>query len=489
MIRSLATRGLLLLALTTATAFAQSEVEPNNTIAQANVLASPNMTVTGSYSSGVDVDFYRFTLNETSAVSIRIWGPLVGVCPSGVYMDPTLTLYDSGGQQIATSDDTLGTACPLLDTSTAPIMATLPAGTYSVAAATLGTPSQPAYSMVIAASAPPAPIVESFTYQGKLDSAGTPVNGAVPMRFSLWNSATSQALGSRLSLPIQYNSVEVLNGLFTVDLNFTIPNAPANYDGTERYLRIEVGDLNGSGGFTTLEPRQRLSPTPHAIVAHRAGRAAQSTLADTATNAINATTAVSSTYAQFSTNAGSVDWIDVAGKPQEFADGEDANGGWNETLTVTHTFLNVGINTSSPGSFDLAVSGTAAKTGGGSWAVFSDERLKHDIKPMAGTLDRLLQLRGYTYEYNTDAVESRLALPGTQIGLMAQEVERVFPDWVAKDEQGFRYVTERSTTALMVEALRDLRAEKDTAIQTLRDENSLLKARLDRLENALLHAK
>jgi hypothetical protein len=111
---------------------------------------------------------------------------------------------------------------------------------------------------------------------------------------------------------------------------------------------------------------------------------------------------------------------------------------------------------------------------------------------MVGTLDRLLRLRGYSFEYNADAVAKQLALPGTQIGLIAQEVERVFPDWVAADDQGYRYVTERATTALMVEALRDLRAEKDRAIEQLKAdaakrelENAELKARLDRLESTL----
>jgi hypothetical protein len=135
--------------------------------------------------------------------------------------------------------------------------------------------------------------------------------------------------------------------------------------------------------------------------------------------------------------------------------------------------------------FDLAVAGTAAKSGGSSWAVFSDERLKHNIKPMAVTLDRLLQLRGYTYKYDAHAIESRLALPGTQIGLMAQEVERVFPDWVVKGAQGYRYVTERSTTALMVEALRDLRAEKDAAPSAAQAQIEDLNGRLAALEAAI----
>ncbi len=479
------------------TAMAQSEVEPNNSIAQANVLASPNITVTGTYPNNTDLDYFRFVLTETSAVSIRVWGPTVGVCPSGGVVDPLLTLFNSGGQQLATNDDA-GTLCPLLDSSTAPVMGSLPPGTYYVQNRSLTVTNPPqAYSLVISAGAAPVPLTQSFSYQGKLDNAGAPVNGAVPMRFSLWNSATSAATASRVAPPILLNSVNVIEGRFTVGLDFTIPSGPAIFDGSERFLQIEVGDLNGGGGFTTLAPRQRLAPTPHAIYALSAGNAARATLADNATNATNATNAVSATFATSASTASNVLWIDVEGKPAGFADNVDNTGGWTEAATTITTGLNVGIGVL-PGNFDFAVNGTAAKTGGGSWSVLSDERLKRDIKPMAGTLDRLLRLRGYTYEYNDDVVASRAALPGTQIGLLAQEVERVFPDWVGLDQSGFRYVTERSTTALMVEALRDLRAEKDRQIDALkadaskrdaeaarRDaENAELRMRLERLERA-----
>jgi hypothetical protein len=69
---------------------------------------------------------------------------------------------------------------------------------------------------------------------------------------------------------------------------------------------------------------------------------------------------------------------------------------------------------------------------------------------------------------------------------MADEVERVFPDWISRDEHGTRFVTERSTTALMVEALRDLRSEKDRELAAKQAEIENLKARLDRLEAALI---
>lgn len=142
------------------------------------------------------------------------------------------------------------------------------------------------------------------------------------------------------------------------------------------------------------------------------------------------------------------------------------------------------------GAFSVAFSfqsnGTAFKPGGGSWAVLSDPRAKHAITPLTNTLDRLMNLHGYSYEYNADMIEQGIALPGRQIGLMADEVERVFPDWITRDENGTRFVTERSTTALMVEALRDLRTEKDRELAAKQAEIENLKARLDRLEAALI---
>lgn len=136
--------------------------------------------------------------------------------------------------------------------------------------------------------------------------------------------------------------------------------------------------------------------------------------------------------------------------------------------------------------------GNVLKPGGGSWGVLSDPRAKHDIAPLSGTLNKLLNLRGYSFLYNDDRIASGIAMPGVQVGLMADEVAQVFPDWVSIDADGTRYVTERATTALMVEALRDLRAEKDAAaaaaqaqIDALNAQNADLKSRLERLEAAI----
>jgi hypothetical protein len=145
----------------------------------------------------------------------------------------------------------------------------------------------------------------------------------------------------------------------------------------------------------------------------------------------------------------------------------------------------VGIATIDPGAFTLAVNGECAKPGGGSWAIFCDPKLKKDIEPLRGTLDTLLQLRGYSFEYTPQAIEKNLAMPGRQIGLSADEVERVFPQWVGRDDDGLRYVTERGTTALMVEALRDLRSEKNEQVGRLKAESEQLRSRIEALESAL----
>lgn len=129
--------------------------------------------------------------------------------------------------------------------------------------------------------------------------------------------------------------------------------------------------------------------------------------------------------------------------------------------------------------------GTVAKPGGGSFANYSDRTLKQDIAPLTGTLDRLLSLHGYSFRYTEEAISKKHALKGTQLGLMAQEVQRVFPDWVDTDNEGKLMVTERATTALMVEALRDLREEKDAQIDAQKKEIESLRARLEAIEKAL----
>jgi hypothetical protein len=151
---------------------------------------------------------------------------------------------------------------------------------------------------------------------------------------------------------------------------------------------------------------------------------------------------------------------------------------------------NVGIAVTNP-AFTLEVNGTAGKPGGGSWSVSSDARLKKNIQQLTGALDRLLALRGVTFEYIDPS--SIHELPGERIGLIAQEVEKVFPDWVETGQNGYKRVTVRGLEALVVEALRQVRAEErefqrdqEVRLEELRTEKDreldALRARVEKLE-------
>jgi hypothetical protein len=127
---------------------------------------------------------------------------------------------------------------------------------------------------------------------------------------------------------------------------------------------------------------------------------------------------------------------------------------------------------------------------GGLWGVLSDARVKHDIREIESPLDRVLSLHGITFEYNADA--GPMAVPGRHIGFIAQEVERVFPDWITEDEKGIKTVNIHGFESLLVEAIRELKARHDVEVEalradndSLRSDNVYLRGRLDRIESVL----
>jgi hypothetical protein len=95
--------------------------------------------------------------------------------------------------------------------------------------------------------------------------------------------------------------------------------------------------------------------------------------------------------------------------------------------TMMYKADKVGIGTGNPG-YTLEVNGTAGKPGGGTWSDSSDERLKQNINRIDGrqALNKLLQLQGVTFDWINPQQHAQEA--GT--GVVAQQVEAVFPEWV-----------------------------------------------------------
>lgn len=119
-------------------------------------------------------------------------------------------------------------------------------------------------------------------------------------------------------------------------------------------------------------------------------------------------------------------------------------GGWDEKFKVD-------------ASGNLTTYGDAFKPGGGSWSTLSDRRAKTAIEPMTDALTQFLKLRGVTYEYlNPSSFHER---PGRHVGMVAQEVEEVFPSWVDTGADGYKRLTFRGFEAVAVEAVRELEAQ------------------------------
>src|SRR5262245_53135138 len=102
-----------------------------------------------------------------------------------------------------------------------------------------------------------------FTYQGKLNNNSAPANGNYDFEFRLYDVAGGQQLGATN----QRLNVQVVNGIFTVRLDFG-----ANFSGGNRELEISVR-VSGDPNFTFLSPRQPITSAPYSIRSVSAGLA------------------------------------------------------------------------------------------------------------------------------------------------------------------------------------------------------------------------
>lgn len=113
---------------------------------------------------------------------------------------------------------------------------------------------------VLAGIALAGPITNAFTYQGQLKRDGTPLDGTADMRFTLWDSASG---GSVASAPLTQLAVPVVNGLFTVQLDF----GAGVFDLSAKWIAVEIRHPAGGGAFVPLSTRQPISAVPYARTA------------------------------------------------------------------------------------------------------------------------------------------------------------------------------------------------------------------------------
>ena len=140
---------------------------------------------------------------------------------------------------------------------------------------------------------------------------------------------------------------------------------------------------------------------------------------------------------------------------------------------------NVGIGTATP-EYTLDVAGTVR----GNFVSSSDVRLKENVQLLGNALERVSQLQGVSFTWKDTAKGE-----GPQVGLIAQDVEPVFPEVVSTDGDGYKSVAYDKLVAPLIEAVKTLKTDNDALRaenEALRTENSALHAKDDELEQRIM---
>jgi hypothetical protein len=127
--------------------------------------------------------------------------------------------------------------------------------------------------------------------------------------------------------------------------------------------------------------------------------------------------------------------------------------------------------------YSFSSAGTALKPGGGSWAALSDERLKNVAGAFKRGLKELMRLEPIRYRYRPGNA-MHASSDEEHIGFGAQSVQRVIPEAVLKNSEGYLTIENDPILWTMLNAIK----EQQAMITDLRGENDTLRQRIGRLE-------
>jgi len=105
---------------------------------------------------------------------------------------------------------------------------------------------------------------------------------------------------------------------------------------------------------------------------------------------------------------------------------------------------------------NLTVSGSVNVTGDITAYHTSDSRLKDNVTPIADALVKINQIGGYEFDWNGNSEHS-----GHDVGVIAQEIEKVLPEVVAERDNGYKAVRYEKIVALLIQAVKEQQLQID----------------------------
>ena len=322
------------------------------------------------------------------------------------------------------------------------------------------------------------PVPSLMNFQGRLTKRdGTPLaDGFYTVTFRIYDAQT----GGSKRWEEQVGSVYSRNGIFAVLLGNITLLTDSVFNGTV-WLEVQVN------GDAPLFPRQRINTVAYAFKANTVPDGAITT-AKIGDGAVTTNKIGDGAITAAKIATGSIDNSKLVSDPLSMAKVSGGlitasgavvvnpvqyNGGGLYALNVDCTGYSSGRAARFAGFVDiyggLAVAGPPAGyqtygyaadfrgnvTVSGTFSNPSDARYKTNIATFSdNALDKVLALRGVTYDYKRDDFKAMNFPKGKQVGFIAQELETVLPELVHTDRDGYKSVDYIHVVPVLVEAVK-----------------------------------
>ena len=164
---------------------------------------------------------------------------------------------------------------------------------------------------------------------------------------------------------------------------------------------------------------------------------------------------------QFTGSVGIQGALGITGFPDVSASLAAAVGGAGITSVVQDTTPQLGGNfdlngSNISGSGNISIDGYISASGDIIAFASSDERLKDNVTPISDAINKINQIGGYEFDWNSDSEHS-----GHDVGVIAQEIEKVLPEVVAERKDGYLAVRYEKIVALLIEAVKQQQLQID----------------------------
>jgi hypothetical protein len=306
-----------------------------------------------------------------------------------------------------------------------------------------------------------------INYQGKLtDSLDNPLTGDYWITFGIWSL---QEGGTQKWFSNPRTMIHVEDGLFTYELGSSYPLSGDIFDDPENWLEITVGS-------DVITPRTRLVSVPYAI---RAGN--DGDWADSSEHIYRENGFVGIGMTNPKTK------LEVAGVMRILSDEDYLPPGDGEGMEIFYDPVDgvgiidvferpmgyrkfnfkhspVGIGEMNPQE-RLHVAGNVLAN---DYLTKSDRRFKADIRNLENVLAKLDLINAVSFKWNEENESPNDVSDRRAIGVIAQEVEEVFPEMVRTTEDGgYKSVSYNQLTAVLLEAVKELKKQNNELLERI----------------------